>query len=125
MKSIVLIILFFIKYSYAKEVDNFKNTSSINILNKITAKSENVDVKVFSTLEFGNLSISISSCWHSPEDQNPEDKALFYIRERKSTDAKFEKIFHGWMFSSSPSLSGLERPVYDVTLNKCFNTKSQ
>ena len=29
------------------------------------------------------------------------------------------KLFSGWMFASSPGLSALEHPVYDVWVIKC------
>jgi len=28
-------------------------------------------------------------------------------------------VFSGWMFSSSPAISALEHPVYDITLLAC------
>jgi len=30
-------------------------------------------------------------------------------------------IFMGWMFASSPAISGLEHPVYDITVLSCNN----
>jgi hypothetical protein len=32
---------------------------------------------------------------------------------------KPERIFSGWMFSSSPALSALEDPIYDVSVLSC------
>ncbi|MGB2533926.1 MAG: DUF2155 domain-containing protein [Candidatus Puniceispirillum sp.] len=29
-------------------------------------------------------------------------------------------VFAGWMFSSSPAVSAMEHPVYDITLLKCL-----
>jgi hypothetical protein len=28
-------------------------------------------------------------------------------------------VFSGWMFSSSPAVSAMEHPVYDITLLSC------
>ena len=32
---------------------------------------------------------------------------------------KMIEVFKGWMFASSPSLNGLEHPVYDVLVLDC------
>ncbi|MDA9108006.1 DUF2155 domain-containing protein [Candidatus Pelagibacter sp.] len=29
-------------------------------------------------------------------------------------------VFNGWMFSSSPSITPFDHPVYDVWLIKCY-----
>jgi hypothetical protein len=34
-------------------------------------------------------------------------------------DNSYRRIFTGWMFASSPGLSGIEHPVYDVWLVEC------
>src|ERR1044072_3685949 len=48
----------------------------------------------------------------------PENGACLEIYEERAGEAG-ERLFAGWMFSSSPALSALEHPVYDVTLLEC------
>jgi hypothetical protein len=35
-----------------------------------------------------------------------------------------KRLFSGWMFASSPALSALEHPVYDVWAVDCRNSSS-
>ena len=61
-------------------------------LDKITARISTFDVPVGQSVNF---------------DHRSEDK----------TDVK---VFDGWMFASTPGLSALEHPVYDVWVKECM-----
>ena len=41
------------------------------------------------------------------------------IQELQPGAAAMQKLFHGWMFASSPALNALEHPVYDVSVLDC------
>jgi len=97
---------------------NFANVAILQGLNKITAKTSEFEIKVDDSVEFGKLTIIIRKCWQAPADQRPESKILLEIYENINEDTK-NKIFYGWMFASSPSISSLEHPIYDVTALGC------
>lgn len=126
----------------AEDDGNSYGSTMVQILNKTNAKSEIVEVKIGKKTTFGNISIIAHRCWQAPLDQKPESKMLLEIFETKSnqsanqsinqsesqpasqSESKPEKrIFYGWMFASSPSISGLEHPVYDVTALNCKSSK--
>jgi hypothetical protein len=104
----------------ASQIDqsNFANVAILQGLNKITAKTSEFEIKVGDSVEFGKLIIIVHKCWQSPADQRPESKILLEIYENINEDTK-NKIFYGWMFASSPSISSLEHPIYDVTALGC------
>lgn len=87
-------------------------------LNKVTARAESLEAPVGTVIRFGNLEIIPRTCWKSPPEEQPENAALLEIWELKPKQ-KPQQIFYGWMFSSSPGLSALEHPVYDVTVLEC------
>jgi hypothetical protein len=101
-----------------KPADNFKKKVVLQALNKITARTSNIEIVTGSNQKFGNLNIHLKFCWKSPAQEAPDDKALLEIWEQKPGEKKV-KIFHGWMFSSSPAISALEHPVYDLTVLSC------
>jgi hypothetical protein len=103
-----------------KEVDpnNFSGVAILQGLNKITAKTSDLRVPVGGQVEFGKLIIKAEKCWKSAPDQRPENKILLQIDEIQADGSK-KSIFHGWMFSSSPSISGIEDPIYDITAIAC------
>jgi hypothetical protein len=97
---------------------NFK-IAKLQVLNKVTARVSELEVKPLLPSSIGALDIEIKQCWHSPNDARPEQAALMEIRERKSEVADTKLLFSGWMFQSSPALSALEHPVYDVSVIRC------
>jgi hypothetical protein len=84
-------------------------------LDKITARVTPLTGRVGQTLTFGTLSIAVRNCIVRGPDQ-PADQAA-YLDITDSRDGS--KEFHGWMLLSSPSLSMLEHPVYDIRLTGC------
>jgi hypothetical protein len=93
-------------------------TAILQGLDKISARTSRIEAPVGSTVHFGTLSIVVRDCEQSPPEDSPENAAFLQIYETAAgEDAK--RLFSGWMFSSSPALSELEHPVYDVTLLAC------
>ncbi|HTQ34115.1 MAG TPA: DUF2155 domain-containing protein [Stellaceae bacterium] len=87
-------------------------------LDKISARTSQIDAPVGTPIKFGTLSITVRDCEQSPPEDTPENAAFVQIYETPpGEDTK--RLFSGWMFSSSPALSELEHPVYDVTLLSC------
>jgi len=94
------------------------NSVILQGLNKVTGHISKLEGPIGTVLTFDNLEIISRRCWKSPADEQPENAALLEIREVK-TGEEPKKVFLGWMFSSSPGLSGLEHPVYDVSIVSC------
>jgi len=99
---------------------NFTNNITLRGLNKITAKTFELKTQINKNIIFEKLDIMPIKCWKSPPTQKPENKALLKVYEKK-INGKTELIFYGWMFSSSPGLSALEHPMYDITVVDCNN----
>ncbi len=106
------------------KIKNIKNINKANIviiegLNKITAKSYRHNVKIGETINFERLTVKPLICWKSSPDQVAENKVLLKIVETLVNGDKKE-IFYGWMFSSSPSASSMEHPMYDIRIVDCL-----
>jgi len=87
-------------------------------LDKISARTSRIEAPVGAQVRFGTLSITVRDCEQSPPEDTPENAAFVQIFETPPGE-ETKRLFSGWMFSSSPALSGLEHPVYDVTLLAC------
>ena len=102
--------------------DRFTENAVLQGLNKVTAKSSKLEVKVGEEIIFGQLRIKVEKCIKSHPEERPENKILMQISEISIEGQLAEKgLFHGWMFSSTPSISSLEHPIYDVTAIECKN----
>lgn len=93
-------------------------TALLQGLDKTTARVSKFEAPVGVEVHFGTLSILVRSCQRAPPEATPENAAFLEIFETRPGEQR-EKLFSGWMFSSSPALSALEHPVYDVNLLEC------
>ena len=92
----------------------------IKILDKISSKNTSLKLKNGELIKFKDLSIKSLKCKNSEFDDNPEITAYIQVRDltNKNNDEVF--VFNGWMFSSSPSITPFDHPVYDVWLVSCY-----
>ncbi len=102
--------------SFADEVSSVE----IKILDKISSQTSQLSLKIGEENNFENLIIKILKCKNSEFDDNPEITAYMQVQDitLKNNDKVF--VFNGWTFSSSPSVSLFDHPVYDIWLIKCY-----
>lgn len=102
------------------DVNAYDDYSSVTvrILDKITAETRSFDLAVGKTVKFGSIRIRPMICKKSPPIEEPESVSFLQIWERLPSGEN-EWIFSGWMFASSPSLSAMDHPVYDVWVLDC------
>ena len=96
------------------------NFTDIKILDKISTKDTLLKLKNEELVNFKDLEIKSLKCKNSEFDDNPEITAYIQVRDLtyKNNDEVF--VFNGWMFSSSPSLTPFDHPVYDIWLISCY-----
>ena len=90
-------------------------------LDKVTARVSTFEAPLGATVQFGTLEITVKSCDRTPPEEPPESAVLLEVMESRP-DEPLSELFIGWMFSSSPALSALEHPVYDVWVLECKRT---
>lgn len=96
--------------------------AQIQGLDKITARISTFEVPVGQVARFGTLEIRVDACYRTPPEERPESATFLDIADiRDDGRATREQLFSGWMFASSPGLSALEHPVYDVWLKECLS----
>ena len=96
------------------------NKARLQALDKITARISTVEPPVGATRFYGTLEITINRCAFHPPEEPPENAAFITVRDRGYDGLAPKQVFSGWIFSSSPAVSALEHPVYDLTLLACF-----
>ncbi len=89
-------------------------------LDKITARVSTIEAPIDKTVRFGSLEITALACDKRPPEELPESAAYLVIRDIRPDEGPV-KLFRGWMFASSPALSALEHPVYDIWVLDCLN----
>jgi len=97
--------------------------AKLQSLDKTSARTMVFEANVGSTVRFGSLYIKIQACRKAPPIEAPEAAAFLQVWETER-EAASKWIFSGWMFASSPALSAMEHPVYDVWVIDCLESKT-
>lgn len=105
-------------------MDDYKFVK-LQALDKSTARSETFVAEVGSTIQYGPLFIKIQSCRKSQPIDKPESVSFLQIWEVPAGAEKSTWVFSGWMFASSPALSAMDHPIYDVWVLDCQNDKNE
>lgn len=92
-------------------------------LDKATARTMTFEAKVGSTLKFGTLYMQVKSCQKSSPIDEPKSAAFLQVWE-VDTNEEAHWIFSGWMFASSPALSPMDHPIYDVWVLDCLDNEN-
>lgn len=116
-----------------------KETAILRALDKITGRSTDFKMIVGEPQIYGSLRIDLDVCFQTPPEEAPESAAFLRVttatarrvqsmavprplndEERAVSEADDRDVrFSGWMFASSPGLSALEHPVYDIWVIAC------
>lgn len=101
--------------------DQFKSCPKAVIiaLNKVTAKSQELTLRVGEPQYFGNIEIKIHQCLKALDPYQPDNQILLTVSEN-NLDQDATVIFQGWLISSSISASTLEHPVYEIFAKDCL-----
>ena len=95
-------------------------SATLQTLDKVTARISSLNIDLNNPERFGTLEITLARCAYRPPEEPPEDAAFLRVRDvGHDTALPPVQVFEGWVFSSSPAISGLEHAVYDVTLVAC------
>lgn len=87
-------------------------------LDKVTARTQRFYAPIGKSTAFGTLAITVGDCLVNTPDAPPDSVAYLTIIDHKPGQAE-QKLFAGWMFASTPSLSALDDGVYDVRVLAC------
>lgn len=84
-------------------------------LDTLTNTVNDFEIRVGETLAFKRLIVSLEACRYPEGDLGAEAYAFLRIRDRREETDRFA----GWMLASSPALSALDHPRYDVWVISC------
>ena len=94
--------------------------TDLKILDKISSKISLIKLKNGEQLTFKDLSIKSLKCKNSEFDDSPEITAYIQVRDLTEENNNEVFVFNNWMFSSSPSVTPFDHPVYDIRLVSCY-----
>jgi hypothetical protein len=84
-------------------------------LDKVSGEAADVELSRGQSAVWGRLTIQLDECRYPAEDTSSDAYAHLTIRDSLAKDP----VFSGWMIASSPALSALDHPRYDVWVLRC------
>lgn len=99
----------------------------LQTLDKVTARTATVTLPVGKPSAVGPLFVEVQTCQKTPPTEQPEAAAFLQVWEAKPKNQTADNrtqsqwVFSGWMFASSPALSAMNHPIYDVWVKDCVN----
>ena len=116
LKLFIITFLFLSPDIFAEPIEGY--AVNLQILDKITSQIKTIEINVNDTYNFGTLKIEIYACYKRPPEEIPEDFILLKIFDTLQNN-NLERIYQGWMISSSPATTPFEHPIYDVWVKEC------
>ena len=107
-----------------KKIEEKKSNSVIvNIvaLDKITAKTSEINLYLGETKKFGLLEIKALRCGNIKAQIENGQAAYIQVKDLSDSLSNQVFVFNGWTFSSSTTLNPIDHPIYDLWLVSCEN----
>ena len=90
-------------------------------LDKITAKSSELKIKLNEIKKFGPLEIKILKCGKVKVNNKIDSVAYMQVKDLTKNNNEKVFIFNGWTFASDPTLTPFDHAIYDLQLLNCNN----
>jgi len=99
-----------------------KDVAIIRVIDKTLGKLYSLDINVGSKKTVNEIVVKVNSCIQSNQKLIiPEGRALIEVFEIRNRVVG--RIFNGWVYMQSASVSQLTHPKYDITLAGCTLAK--
>jgi hypothetical protein len=109
--------------SFAAIGPAYAQRAVIRGLDKITGQARDYTLTVGRAARIGSLEVVARTCRKSAPEETPEVAIYLEVFDnppaREGEEAERREIFHGWMFASSPGLSALDHPNFDIWAIDC------
>ncbi len=89
--------------------------ASLRFLDKLTSVAGDATLSRGQAAKFGRILVQLDSCRYPVDNPASDSEAHLTIVE----EATGSNLFSGWMLASSPALSALDHPRYDVWVLSC------
>jgi len=118
MRALILIFIFSANELFAQGSIKATNGSGaiLRTLDRISGQVKDFQLENGDIFVRGNMSVLMRECRY-PSSSIDNDAFAFLTISGKISE---KIIFEGWMIASSPALSALEHPRYDVWVLKCL-----
>ena len=120
--GLLIKVFLFVFFSFSIHGETIeKKYALFKLLNKTTNKVSQKEILVNNKVIWETLTIEVYYCASTPPNEIPEDYVLIDVYD--TINQENINIYKGWMVSSSPEITPIENPIYDLWLLDCINEK--
>ncbi|MDS9468318.1 DUF2155 domain-containing protein [Paracoccus sp. MBLB3053] len=87
-------------------------------LDKVTGQTIDFEMETGQASTFGRLELRLSECRYPAADPTSDSYAEVTVTDQRANRI----VFSGWLIASSPALSAVDDPRYDVWVMSCSRT---
>ncbi len=92
-------------------------------LDKITGHASDYTLTIGRATRIGSLEVIARTCSKNAPEETPEVRIFVDVFDHPTAPAGQEsqrrELWSGWLFASSPSISALDHPTYDIWAIDC------
>lgn len=92
-------------------------------LDKVTGHAQDYTLTLGRPARIGTLEVTARACNKAAPEEQPEVRIYVDVFDNRPAaegqQPERAEIFHGWLFASSPGLSAVDHPVYDIWAVDC------
>ena len=110
-----------IKNKKKKLSKNNKSSARFIGLDKITAKTSEININLGETQKFGPLEIKVLKCGKIISGRSDGSVAYLQVKDLSKNENEKVFIFNGWTFSSDATIAPFDHAIYDLQLINCEN----
>lgn len=96
-----------------------ERVATLGILNKRNGLSRDLKMKPGDAVRIGDAVIRLKACETTEPWEREQLTGGFVQLIVRGADAKWRKVFSGWLYKETPSLNVVEHPIYDVWVKAC------
>jgi hypothetical protein len=85
-------------------------------LDKLTGETADLELVRGQSAQWGRMTVRLDACRYPADNPAADAFAHLTVHDTGVTTA----VFDGWMIASSPALSALDHPRYDVWVLRCL-----
>ena len=100
---------------------NDKSSAKFIGLDKITAKTSEININLGETQKFGPLEIKVLKCGKVNSERSDGSVAYLQVKDLSENENEKVFIFNGWTFSSDATIAPFDHAIYDLQLINCEN----
>lgn len=114
MKRLALGVMLLAQPLFAQDVSEAAG-AKLRLLDKLSGQTSDIVLADGEAQNFGHLSVRLDACRYYAD--NPTAEAFAHLTVKET--GQDSPVFDGWMVASSPALSAMDHPRYDVWVLRC------